>query len=280
MIGVSPAFFFSIYSKEFTVSDYISGISLLKGMGFSAFQPEIYFEEAIDDWRKNAKLVASAAVDNGLAASQFVAHFLIHSTENDSVLFSDYGFDQFHSVCRIVSVFSDIDTVTIPVGPFRIENHDFDFSRRWDALLRKFSEFALIAKESGFRIALEVLPGSLVGNTDALLNLIDGIGLKSIGLNFDTGHLFNSHEIIEMVPSKLNGHIFGTHIKDCGCSVIPGEGLLDFRNILSALRESGYERSIDLELAIDGERNEIIDGYIRGRKYIDALVAEQQEEIE
>ncbi|MGI6432399.1 MAG: hypothetical protein ACOXZ4_00815 [Sphaerochaetaceae bacterium] len=104
MIGVSPAFFFSLFSTDFTPQDYIEGISRLQALGFDAYQLEIYHQSSLHTWEDQAATVASHAQRKGLQASQFVAHFLLESTADSESLVSDVGLQEMERVCSLLSI--------------------------------------------------------------------------------------------------------------------------------------------------------------------------------
>ena len=267
MIGVSPAFFFSLYTTGFTSGEYCKGLDILARLGFEAYQPEVYNKEKLPEWLDNARCRYGKGCSLGLVPTQFVAHFMIDTTDSDSTLFSDIGIDEMYDIIDIVSCFKDVDTITIPIGPYLLEKK-LSYMDRWKRLCEKISVYCDIASGAGLKIALEIIPKSLIGNTDGLIRLIDSTDKENLGLNFDTGHLFDSGEILEIVPSKLRGRIWGTHLKDVGGSVIPGRGTIDWRTVIYSLRENGYDGSLDLELALSGTEQEICRTYLEAKKII------------
>jgi sugar phosphate isomerase/epimerase len=127
-----------------------------------------------------------------------------------------------------------------------------------------------IAEEAGKRLALEILPGSLVGGLQGLLRLIDALGSPNFGYNFDTGHAWASREAIELVPLMLTDRIFGTHLKDNNqsenISLPPGDGNIPWDPLLKNLYTSGYRGNFDLEIRC--EKEEVESRYKRGLEYI------------
>ena len=70
MIGVSPAFFFSLFSTDFTPSDYMEGISRLKALGFEAYQLEIYHRQSLPLGKNKQQILLTTPSKD--FASQFV----------------------------------------------------------------------------------------------------------------------------------------------------------------------------------------------------------------
>ena len=77
MFGVSPAYFIARFGDRFTPEDVAASLPDLARAGFDAFQPEVFHADTLEAWRAaGAALVDRTAADCGLAASQFVGHFL------------------------------------------------------------------------------------------------------------------------------------------------------------------------------------------------------------
>lgn len=269
MLGVSPAFFFSLYTTDFKPMDYLKGFEKLRELGLSIYQPEIFKEEYIGLWEEQASLVHDAAFREGLTASQFVAHFMLNTLSCDTELFSDHGIEEFRHTMEAASVFTETHTVTIPLAAYTTDGEGYDYWTRWNRFVEKMGIYADIAAEKGFDLALEILPKSFLENTDGLLRLIADSGRKNLGFNFDSGHVANAGEVIELVPSKLCGRIFGAHIKDSGRNWIPGDGDIDWKKTIEALRAAGYDGSLDMEFPLfDMSEEKIMEEYRRGRDYL------------
>ena len=50
MVGLSPAYFISRFTDEFTPSDVARGLADISGMGFSGFQLEVYHRKNLKLW--------------------------------------------------------------------------------------------------------------------------------------------------------------------------------------------------------------------------------------
>ncbi len=259
MIGVSPSFFFSKYTTDFSIDDYIDGLSDLKELGVQSFQGEIYHKRRIQEWKDNAFKLASISKSLNLKMNIFVAHFLIHVTEDFESLFDDSCFKDFIDVCEIIKLnFLEVKTIIIPISKFEIKNIEKeDFLIIWKRIVQIFKTFSQIAKEDDLNIALEILPGSIIGGSDGLLKLIEDADADNLGYNLDTGHAYCSGEILSLLPSKLRGKIFSTHLKDNfgkeNLSLSLGLGDIDFKTLNLALISSGYKGSYDLEISSDKE---------------------------
>jgi sugar phosphate isomerase/epimerase len=123
-------------------------------------------------------------------------------------------------------------------------------------------------------MALEILPGAVVGGIDGFLRLCDHIGTDTLGLNFDTGHAWASKENLYLIPAKLGGRILGTHLCDNfgheNLSLRPGAGSIDWPRLIAGLKGCGYAGPWDIEIVCPAAS--VADEYGKGLQFIEALV--------
>ena len=279
MIGVSPAFFFSLYTTDFTVKDYLRGLSVLQSLGFEGYQLEVFKADRLDEWEKEGKSLFRRGEDLNLKVTQFVAHFLLSATQDTDTLMSDYGYEQMRRVTGIVSQFAGCKTITLPLSPFSLpKGHTLDgdgYKRLWNRLVGKLLAFDEIVQSSGLRLGLEIVPGSLLGGTEGLMRLICETGNRSIGYNFDTGHVHSSKECIATIPGKLANRIYGTHLKDNfgaeNFALPPGRGSIPWESVIQSLVASGYTGAFDLEIACK-HPSEVQGDYTGGKTFIEKIL--------
>lgn len=257
MYGVSPAFFFSQYTTDFTVGDYASALHGLKNLGYDTFQIEIFHHGRIGEWTRDSGLIQERAADLGLRVSQFVAHFLLRGFENEERLLSDYGFDEIRLVLDILDNFPGCDLVTVPMPAFALdpaEGYSADrFRRLWDRLALKLGRLLEVVESSRRRMALEIVPNSLIGGIAGFERMCETLGSGTLGYNFDTGHAWSSKEAISLIPARLGKRIYGTHLKDNfgneNLPLAPGSGTIPWKSLLLGLLKAGYSGSWDVEIA-------------------------------
>ena len=279
MIGVSPAYFFSLYTTDFSIQDYSKGLAWLAQNGFGGFQLEVFSREKIKEWLDGAELLSSTAKDLNVAATQFVAHFLLYSTRNAENLAQDGCYEDMKKVLDIVAKFPECRIITLPLAPFEFEKNTFvsndEWTRIWDMFRSRLLAFDQIVVSNGYRLALEIVPGSLLGGTEGLMRLISETGNTSIGYNFDTGHAFSSKENIATLPAKLSGRIYGTHLKDNfgaeNLALPPGQGSIPWVSVLEGLRQTGYSGSLDLEIA-SKSADLVSRDYLQGKSTISSVL--------
>ena len=93
----------------------------------------------------------------------------------------------------------------------------------------------------------------LVETTDQYLEIAERVNAPSIGLNFDVGHAFCMSEDIPAQIAKLAPHIKHYHFEDIAATrvhhhMVPGLGAIDFGEILTAIKKTGYDGWITVEL--------------------------------
>jgi sugar phosphate isomerase/epimerase len=118
------------------------------------------------------------------------------------------------------------------------------------------------AESAGVRLALEpfqregVESWSLISTLGEAAELIDEVGSKAIGIQFDVWHLWNS-DVLEELPRYAH-LLAGVHVNDWreptrgwADRVLPGNGCADLPAILGVLEEVGWEGFYDLEIFSD-----------------------------
>ena len=279
MTGVSPAYFISRYTDRFTPADVSEGLIEIAELGFQQFQLEVFHAETLADWvNGGSQQVRQRSGDLGLRPSQFVAHFMLNAFSNTASVMSDAAFTEIDSVLEIVERFEDCSIVTIPLGAFdaqQIVRRD-DYRALYNRCVEKIGRLLERVEESGRRLALEIMPSAVIGGIDGFMRLCEQLGKDSLGLNFDTGHAWAAKENINMIPAKLNGQILGTHICDNfgheNLSLRPGAGSIDWPEIISGLRASGYNGSFDIEIICTPEA--VRQEYSESRAFIEAILSQ------
>lgn len=280
MIGVSPAYFISRFSDRFTPSDVALGLAEIAALGYRGFQPEIFHRDMLGLWLDGGvRLVRDRSRDLGLAPTQFVAHFLMKAFENQKGLTSDRAVEDMKSVLEIVALFDACQIVTVPLGPFEPvhDSRPDDYPAYWDRFADVLGSLLELVRQSGRKLALEILPSSLIRGIDGFLRLHEQLDSEDLGLNFDTGHAWASGEDIYQVPGRLGHRILGTHLCDHfrheNHSLRPGAGSIDWPRMIGAFKTAGYTGSYDLEIICEPEH--IQREYRKGRLFIETILNRQ-----
>jgi len=275
MYGVSPAFILSKYGQSFTVDQFLNSLDHIKRLGFSGFQPEIFRIEELNKWYNGgAQRVAERARQIGLDPTQFVAHFLLDSFSSEENLFSDFGISELKKVIEITDRFENCDTIVVPVGLFKFDKRSRSYTDLKTILFEKMASFLKIITSADKRFAIEIMPYSIVEGIGGFLELYDKLNSNKFGISVDTGHAWACRELVELLPLKLRGKVFGLHLCDndsnVNISLSPGKGTINWREVISNLINSGYKGSYDIEILCSAEK--IDDEYSYGLNTIKYLV--------
>jgi sugar phosphate isomerase/epimerase len=102
-------------------------------------------------------------------------------------------------------------------------------------------------------LLIEPEPGLLLETTDQYLEVAERVNSPSIGLNFDVGHAYCVAEDIPAAIAKLAPHIRHYHFEDIASTrvhhhLVPGTGAINFGEVMTAIRGTGYDGWITVEL--------------------------------
>jgi sugar phosphate isomerase/epimerase len=130
-------------------------------------------------------------------------------------------------------------------------------------VVRALREIGAEARSAGLRIALEpfqkegIESWSLINTIGDAVELIDEVGDDTIGIQFDTWHLWNTPSLLEEIERHA-ARFVGVHVNDhreptrgWADRVLPGEGDAAVPTILGALERAGWSGYYDLEVFSD-----------------------------
>lgn len=114
-------------------------------------------------------------------------------------------------------------------------------------------ELAEIMYPYGIKLAFEFVGARdyTVNSLELALEVMQKVDSLDVGLVIDTFHFYNSRSTIELISRLKSEQIFLVHIADSGGDpvtdlsgdkyrLLPGEGVIPIRDILIALKETGY----------------------------------------
>jgi sugar phosphate isomerase/epimerase len=138
---------------------------------------------------------------------------------------------------------------TEPGGPLE--------GRPWGEMLSLFVEelkpVVEHAEREGVMLLVEPEPDLLIETADQYLEFAGKIQSPMLGLNFDIGHMYCVGEDPAAAVRRLAPLIRHVHLEDIAATrvhhhLIPGEGVIDFRGVLAALKDVGYDGWVTIEL--------------------------------
>ena len=139
-------------------------------------------------------------------------------------------------------------------------------------LVRRLREVAVILGDHGLKLGLEFVgpkTSRLTGrpfiyDLRGMLGLCAEIDGEVCGLLLDSYHWYTSHATVEDILGLRAEQIVHAHINDAYPGpidelmdmkrMLPGEGVIDLRGFLGALRQIGYEGAVAVETFDDGLR--------------------------
>lgn len=277
-VGASPAFYVSAFGPCFTVSDIAEAIPRAAALGLEALQLEVYRSEALDEWTPVAISEIARRLDGeGLEPSQFVAHFALSDFSSLASLTNPRHNESFLSFIDLAAAFPSCTVVTLPIPVFNPQGaiHTASLASARAALVDILGARLQAAEAAGKRLALELIPGSLVGGTEGFLRLRAEAGLEKLAVNFDVGHAWACKERVELIPALLGESLVGTHLGDNfggeSLKLCPGRGSIDWEMLGAAFGAIAYEGSLDLEILCEPEAVER--EYGEGRDFLASLAS-------
>ncbi len=122
-----------------------------------------------------------------------------------------------------------------------------------DLFVEALKPLAEHAHNLGVLLLIEPEPGLLIETTDQYLEIAERLNAPSIGLNFDVGHAFCMSEDLPGQIAKLAPHTRHYHFEDIAATrvhhhLVPGTGAIDFAEVLAAIRKTGYDGWLTVEL--------------------------------
>src|SRR2546421_11263448 len=119
----------------------------------------------------------------------------------------------------------------------------------WSAALRLFVEglkpVAEHAEREGVPLLIEPEPGLLIETADQFLELMQHVDSPAVGLSFDIGHSYCVGDDPAETILRVAPWIRHVHLEDIAATrvhhhLVPGDGAIDLRATLRALKAVGY----------------------------------------
>ncbi|HEY3242295.1 MAG TPA: sugar phosphate isomerase/epimerase family protein [Phycisphaerae bacterium] len=139
---------------------------------------------------------------------------------------------------------------TEPGGPLE---GDMEWERGLDIFVKGLKAALRHAEREGVMLLVEPEPGLLIENPWQFEQLAERIDSPAFGLNFDIGHFYCVDAPLPQTVQRLAKWTRHYHLEDIAASrvhqhLVPGTGAIDFKSTLDAIRTSGYEGWITVEL--------------------------------
>ncbi len=170
--------------------------------------------------------------------------------------------------------------VLLVVGEYFWDGEVFTREAIWDLAKEMVSEAADYAQSNGLEIVLELEPFSqaLLKDVHELARFVRELGHPAVRANADISHLHLSGASFEDV-AELAGLIGHIHLSDCNGRThgdLPaGRGVTPIKEYLGAIRDTGYDGTVSIELEYSPDPEMIVDwateAYTETAKIMDSL---------
>ncbi|NCC65835.1 MAG: myo-inosose-2 dehydratase [Spirochaetia bacterium] len=162
-------------------------------------------------------------------------------------------------------------------------------TEQWEKLTTGLNKLGKKAQELGLKLTYHHHMGTAVQTSEEIDYLMEHTDDALVGLLYDSGHLVFSGEDAMAVLKKWIGRIRHVHLKDVrkerreqaiqekwsflkgvkeGVFTVPGDGMIDFRPILTYLKENGYSGWWVVEAEQDPKKANPFEYALKARVYI------------
>ena len=165
------------------------------------------------------------------------------------------GMDQMALIVGL-AVELDVGIIVAHASVGTVEPDERD--RRIAQIRRALAEIEPLCSEAGRKFAIELIPRTGLGNTpEEILSLIDGRNESIFGACLDTNHLVERCATLPQVVRTLSDRLLTLHMSDCdgleARHLPPGEGAIDWKAFMEALRDIDYRGPFTYECHLPSE---------------------------
>jgi len=229
----------------------------LKGIGIEAVQ--VGFKCAVDEARM--KVVKEGFESRGIAVAALSGYADFLSDE------ARWFVKDVAELCELIDMAGRADIgVVITWGGFG-DTADADNRRR---VLSCLADACQAARRAGVRVAVELYDKCVIGTPRAIVGAAEELEVDNLGISMDPPNVMRAEDVadqrayMERIFSEADGKIFIAHAKDVTFEggerkfPGPGEGVLDYKEYVRALRAANYAGALFVE-------------HVRGRAVADAV---------
>ena len=152
--------------------------------------------------------------------------------------------------CRLIIVVPSSVAKPSPVGDFETEEEWVAAAEEeWEYAVDSVKQAAAYAQERGVLLAVEPInryETFLVNTCEQGLRFVGEVDSPAVGLHLDTFHMNIEEPDPAEAIRRAGDTLMNMHIADSSREAV-GRGHIDFRAIMQALHDIGYERTLALE---------------------------------
>jgi sugar phosphate isomerase/epimerase len=233
------------------------GIDQARRIGFDTID---IFADPLDIDQNERELIKRAADRNGLPIKSVACVAVGLVDFNPSVQrFSVERVKKYLDLCREFAA----DNLLLVLGEYIWERQVIPPAEQWRTAVENTRACGEYALQLGLEIAIELEPFklSLVNSVEAMLKFLDDVNLPNVLANCDISHLHLVRTQFEEVR-RLKGRIAHVHLSDCDGKVHgdlpPGRGITPIKEYLKEIRDTGFDRTVSIELEYSPEPEKIV----------------------
>jgi len=156
------------------------------------------------------------------------------------------------------------DNLLLVIGEYIWQQEVIPPADQWRMGVDNVKTLGQYAAQVGQEIAIELEPfkASLVNTIDTMEKFLDDVDEPTVLANCDISHL----HLMDIEPAeiqKLKGRIAHVHLSDCDGKVHgdlpPGRGITPIQDYLEQIRDTGFNRTVSIELEYSPEPDKIVE---------------------
>jgi D-psicose/D-tagatose/L-ribulose 3-epimerase len=150
---------------------------------------------------------------------------------------------------------------------------------QWKWAVEQVHGLGEYAQDLGLEIALELEPFklSIINTLAKMKKFVEDVDLPAVKANLDVSHLALAHTPAGDI-AEMQGRIAHIHFSDCDGKVHgdlpPGRGVVDFLPYLKAIKQTGFDGTLSIELEYSPEPEKIVDWVTEAYTATDRLMRE------
>ena len=159
----------------------------------------------------------------------------------------------------------DKANLLLVIGEYIWQQQVIPPAEQWKIGVENVRELGRYAKNLGVEIVLELEPFelSLINTVDTMVRFIEDVGMpETVKANCDISHLY----LMKIKPAeiaRLKGVLGHVHLSDCDGKVHgdlpPGRGVVPIIDYLAAIRDTGFNRTVSIELEYAPQPDRIVE---------------------
>jgi D-psicose/D-tagatose/L-ribulose 3-epimerase len=191
------------------------------------------------------------ALGVGLPVASLVCTCLGLNDFNPAV--RSFHIDRAENVVELATAFPTVRNICFVPGEYMFQQKLLPASLEWNMVVEATRIVGEHAAARRLELAIELLPFefAFVKSMDTMIRFLDEVGLDNVKATTDISHLWLTRTPASQLQ-RLSGRVAHVHISDCDGinhgDLPPGRGNTPFAEYLAAIRDTGFDGTVSLEL--------------------------------